>query len=154
MKNRLTHLFATFFYAGYFRYSPGTCASLFAVFMWFFIPQKWFFYKVAATVFMFIGGVYSAGQIEKKAGEKDPSIVVIDEITGMWATLSMLPYLKFPQNYLTIAITFVLFRFFDITKFPPIKKLENIGGGFGIMSDDLLAGLYTAVVINLVRLVS
>lgn len=87
-------------------------------------------------------GVLSATQIEKDLG-KDPGIVVIDEIVGQWIALLFLPY-----SLTSVIGAFILFRLFDILKPYPIKKLEGIKTGWGIMIDDVMAGVYANLVMQ------
>ena len=83
-------------------------------------------------------GVYAADYMEKNSGTKDPGVVVIDEISGFLLTMA-----GSPVNLYYLASGFVLFRFFDILKPPPVRQAERIfPGGAGIMIDDLLAGCY------------
>jgi phosphatidylglycerophosphatase A len=91
-------------------------------------------------------GVAAASRIERAAGRKDPSIVVIDEVVGMLVALWALPF----QAGEALA-AFLCFRLFDIVKPYPIRRLERQPGGWGIMLDDVLAGLYANAVIRLGR---
>jgi phosphatidylglycerophosphatase A len=76
--------------------------------------------------------------------------VVIDEVAGMWLALLLLPKIQRPNHIPMILLAFLVFRFFDITKIYPIKNLERLGGGFGIMIDDIAAGIFTAIAVNLI----
>jgi phosphatidylglycerophosphatase A len=87
---------------------------------------------------MFQGGAHATA---------DPSIVVIDEIVGVWIALWMLPY-----SFVVIALAFVAFRAFDIVKPPPARQLERIPNGWGIMLDDVAAGLYANLAVRAVLL--
>ncbi len=91
-------------------------------------------------------GVYTSHQMEKKFGN-DPSIVVIDEIVGMWISLFMLP-----KNILVGTMAFLLFRVYDIIKPPPARKLEHQNKGWGIMLDDVAAGIYANVTMRILIL--
>ncbi len=151
MKNRLSTIIATFFFVGNAPVSPGTVASLVALALWFCFPNEWYIWKAIGTIILIIVGVVTAGKIEKQKDEKDPSMIVIDEVAGMWLTMTLLPGVYFRKDIWMVISAFALFRFFDISKFPPINKLENLHGGWGIVADDLLAGIYAAVFINIVR---
>lgn len=94
---------------------------------------------------MLVAGAYSALHIEKATGKKDNQIIVIDEIAGVWLTLSIIP----AGTYYLIA-GLLLFRLFDIWKPYPIRKLEQLKHGYGVMIDDILAGLYAGGVILIV----
>jgi phosphatidylglycerophosphatase A len=108
---------------------------------------------LAALAIVLIVGVAAAGKTEKDLGIKDPSCVVIDEVLGMGVAL-----LWVPRTWPFLIMGLVLFRIFDIWKPPPIKKLEKLPGGWGIMLDDLLAGLYACLWLHigdwLIRLIA
>ena len=86
--------------------------------------------------FVFLAA-WTSGISGRLLGRNDPREVVVDEVAGLLLTLCFLPL-----NWLTFALGFVLFRVFDIAKPFPIKKLEKIRGGWGIVLDDLMAGIY------------
>lgn len=90
-------------------------------------------------------GIWAASRAEKLLGKKDPGKVVIDEISGqLIALLPVLPWLD--PGWSSITIAFVTFRFFDIVKPYPARRLEKLESGLGIMSDDVVAGAYAGVV--------
>jgi phosphatidylglycerophosphatase A len=93
-------------------------------------------------------GTWAATRVEKLSGRKDPGIVVVDEVAGQLTALLFLPF--YATNLWLVVAGFILFRLFDIWKPYPIRRLESLGGGLGIMADDLLAGLYAAVLLSLV----
>ena len=94
---------------------------------------------------LFALGVYVADDLAKEWG-KDPRRIVIDE----YATL-LIPLYFTPPRILPLVVTFLLFRFFDVVKPPPIRNLENIKGGWGIMLDDLGAAVVTAIIVIILR---
>ena len=83
---------------------------------------------------------------ENGVNDKDPSFVVIDEFAGMWISLLI------SDQLFLIIISFLLFRFFDITKFVGINKIEKLNGSLGIMLDDIVAGIYTLMIIFFIKL--
>ena len=87
----------------------------------------------------------SAGKVERLSGSKDTRVIVIDEFTGMLLSLYLLP-----ARIGYISSAFLLFRFFDIVKPAPIKRLEKLHGGLGIMLDDLMAAVYTNLVLQFI----
>jgi phosphatidylglycerophosphatase A len=93
-------------------------------------------------------GTWAATRVEKLIGRKDPGIVVVDEVAGQLVALFFLPFYR--AGLPMVVAGFILFRLFDIWKPYPIRKLESLGGGLGIMADDLLAGLYAAISLSLV----
>jgi phosphatidylglycerophosphatase A len=88
-------------------------------------------------------GTISSGKVAKESQSEDPSYVVIDEFAGYLTSVAFLPL-----NWQVLAAGFVLFRFFDILKPPPIRQAEKIGGGLGIMLDDFLAGIFSNLLIR------
>ncbi|MCU1264684.1 MAG: Phosphatidylglycerophosphatase A-like protein [Acidobacteria bacterium] len=93
-------------------------------------------------------GIWAATRTEKLAGRKDPGKVVIDEVAGQ--LIALLPVLPFAPEWLSIVAAFLLFRLFDIVKPYPARRMENLESGLGIMSDDLVAGAYAAVVTSVI----
>mgnify|MGYP001153929259 CR=1 FL=1 len=129
-------IIATVFFIGYFPFAPGTVASVFAM------AVLWLF-KLSDRVVLFmlivffILGVLASEKIEKKLEKKDPSCIVIDEFTGYLTAVAF-----FTLNWQVLVAGFILFRFFDILKPPPIRQIERkLRGGLGIMIDDMIAGL-------------
>ncbi len=157
---------ATCFGLGYIEPGPGTWTSLAAALVWFPIarltPQfTWQAFSigtatlVAALLVTFVG-IPASTTVARESGRKDPGFVTIDELAGQWFALAVLPYAMFVANELhhrpvwshwtrdltlyTVA-GFALFRLFDIWKPFPVRKLEQLPGGTGIMVDDLAAGV-------------
>ena len=125
---------------------PGTCGSLVAVLLapWCFMPLSlpW---QLAVLTLIFFVGAWAAGRAEQILGEKDPGQVVVDELLGQW--IAIMP-LGAVVNVWQLLAAFVLFRAFDIAKPWPIKASETwLPGGFGVMLDDLIAGLDAAAVL-------
>ena len=139
----LAYFFATGFGTGYMPLAPGTAGSLLALLLYFFFPLTAFTWLIIAVIFLGIG-VWSGGFVEKEKG-KDPGIVVIDEMVGQWFALLFLP-----PSYLILIMSFLLFRVLDIIKPYPTKKLELIKGGSGIMLDDIMAGIYTNIILQII----
>lgn len=110
---------------------------------------------IVLNVVLFVAGVWSAGRTCKIMGLDDPRAAVIDEISGQLIALTPLAFLETVSIPMVI-IGFLLFRLFDIFKPYPIRKLEHLPGGFGVMCDDVLAGVYAAVLLwlgHLARLI-
>jgi phosphatidylglycerophosphatase A len=132
----INFLIATFFGIGKIPLAPGTWASLAAAPCWYFLMDRPLV-QVGALVGVFFLGVLTTGILEKSMGEKDPSCAVIDEVLGMGVAL-----VGIPKEWPFIIMAVILFRIFDIWKPIPIRRLEKLPGGWGIMTDDLMAGLY------------
>jgi phosphatidylglycerophosphatase A len=143
---RIIHfLTATGFGMGYSPIAPGTAGSLLAsIFAYFILSGDAVLLSIMTFLFFFIG-VYSSTYVEKDLSREDPSIVVVDEMVGMWISLIFIPPLWW--KYL---IAFTLFRFFDIIKPFPVNKLQNLPEGWGIMLDDVGAGIYALLATHIV----
>jgi phosphatidylglycerophosphatase A len=142
MKKKILFLIATGLGSGYSPVIPGTAGSLLALLLIYFIPLDDIIW-LAVVIIFFVIGLWSSNVVEKET-EKDPKIVVIDEIVGQWIALLFLP--KILWIYLA---GFILFRLLDILKPFPIMEMEEFEGGTGIMLDDVVAGIYTNVALNL-----
>jgi phosphatidylglycerophosphatase A len=127
-------LFGTGLYTGYIPIMPATFASLLAVPLVLLLARSVMLYALV-TVLVFFLGVYLATDLEKLWG-KDAGRITIDEICGMLVVFFYIrPTLK------ALVIGFILFRAFDILKLPFVKKVENLKGGWGVMLDDVIAGV-------------
>jgi phosphatidylglycerophosphatase A len=142
MISKFVKLIGTGFGTGYFPVAPGTAGSLAALILIFLFPLTHLAWLVISSV-VFIGGIWISGLIESDT-RKDPSEVVIDEFVGQWVSLLFLP--RHPAIFIA---GFFLFRIFDIIKPFPANISQNINGGLGIMLDDLLAGIYTNLCLQL-----
>jgi phosphatidylglycerophosphatase A len=135
---------------GYTPKGGGTVAAVCCCIAWYFAwagGHNHYWAQVLVTILILLIGVYSAGKMEEFWG-KDSYRIVIDEVAGMCLTL-----LFIPVRWQYIAVGLVLFRFFDIAKPLYIRKMERIGGGWGVMMDDMLAGLYANLLLQIVVLV-
>ena len=146
-------LIATFFGTGYMKPGPGTWASMAAVLLWaaawgLHISKPVLLAALLGGIALAIGfGVPAATIAERESGRHDPGFVVIDEVAGQWIAL-----LGCPGDWAHGLIALVLFRLFDITKPFPIRRLERLPAGWGIVFDDVAAGLYALVVSSVVRI--
>lgn len=148
------NLIATGFGSGYSPIAPGTAGALLAMLIWWGYSFL-FSHSISIPIFTFIvivvftiAGIWSSSIVEKYWGE-DPSRVVIDEMVGTWIALLAVPE---GAHWGYMLAAFVLFRFFDIVKPLGVKKMESLPSGFGIMADDILAGIYGFITIYLYRL--
>ena len=131
---------------GYIRKGAGTVAAFMGCIAWYFIQVRGVnaLFDVLAILVLTLLGIWSATMVETEWG-KDSNRVVIDELLGMWISVFLIPAeLKY------IALAFVLFRFFDIVKPLYIRKAEALPGGWGVMADDVLAGVYSNILMHLV----
>jgi phosphatidylglycerophosphatase A len=136
-------LIATFGGVGLSPKAPGTMGSLAALpFAWFILAYGGVIALLTAIVLVFAVGCWAAAVYERESGDKDPGSVVIDEVAGQWLAL-----LAAPLEPAAFAIGFLLFRLFDIIKPWPVRVFDQrMGGGLGIMVDDIIAALFPLVV--------
>jgi phosphatidylglycerophosphatase A len=109
--------------------------------------------ELAAVVVITLVGIWAASRTEKLSGRKDPGKVVIDEVAGQFIALIPVPFM-FDAFWWPAILAFVLFRFFDIVKPYPARRLESLESGLGIMADDIVAGVYAAIVVALAVVIS
>ncbi len=147
--DRLIVAIATGMYSGLIPKAPGTWGSLFALLPWYFCRNLSLYHYLILLISLFILGFFSAGSAEKILDQPDPGCIVIDEILGMFITLTLAP--NHPAAWIT---GFLLFRFFDIVKPFPVSWLDtHLHGGIGIMMDDVVAGLYALICLQVIWLV-
>ncbi|HTS64276.1 MAG TPA: phosphatidylglycerophosphatase A [Candidatus Acidoferrales bacterium] len=145
-KSKLAVLLATWFGCGYSPAAPGTAGSLAALALGVVLHEflglaGWHFLVLAAI--LLIPAVWAAGVTANLKGLKDPQIVVIDEVIGQWIALAGARHLNWAGYIAALA----LFRLFDVWKPPPVRQLEALPGGLGINADDVMAGIYAALVL-------
>jgi phosphatidylglycerophosphatase A len=142
----LARVIGTWFFLGYVPKAPGTAGSLGA------IAIAWLLHTYAGVppagfavyALLLLGPAsFAAGRVAQDTGLKDPQIVVVDEVVGQWITLGGATTLTW-KSWIA---AFLLFRAFDIWKPPPVRQLERIPGGAGIVLDDAMAGIYAALVL-------
>ena len=133
---------ATFFFLGKLPFAPGSWGSLGALLLWLLLPIS-FSIHLSVIVFLFVLGVYSSNKMAKYLNDHDPSEVVIDEAVGMGISLFMLPH-----SFGLYLLAFCLFRIFDVLKPSFIYRVQDLPGGWGIMLDDVLAGLFTLAIVH------
>jgi phosphatidylglycerophosphatase A len=142
-------LLATGFGVGYSPIAPGTLGTLIAIPVYYFlstIPSP--LYEITLIAFLFLS-VWISENAEIFFGKKDDTRIVIDEMIGF-----LIAMLWVPKTTRFIIIGFFLFRFFDILKPFPIRGLEKrLKGGFGVVLDDVLAGVYANIILEIVRLI-
>lgn len=143
-------IIASIFGIGYIRKGGGTVAAAFAVLIWWLLFKKdgtQFALQVVLTSLVIGLGIWAGNVVEKDWG-KDSYRVVIDEIAGMFVSV-----LFVPLEWKWLLIGFVLFRFFDIAKPLYIRRMEAFKGGWGVMLDDVLAGIYANIVLQVIILI-
>ncbi len=139
--------FAEAYPIGHSKYAPGTMGSLIGVFIGSFLILNLDikFYLIFTFVFLIIS-YFLCDAHWKLYNKKDPKEIVVDEISGQFiAILGCVHSENSTYIFLSLLLSFILFRFFDITKVGPIKKFEKLPNGIGIMADDIVAGLFAFV---------
>ena len=150
MRHRISIAIASVFHIGFIPGAPGTYASVATTLLFLFV--HWHFRIVpalhlSAVCLITLVGVLTASDASRSSGIEDPSFVVIDEAAGQ-----LLTFLFLPVNAINLILGTLAFRCFDIWKPYPIRKLEPLGYGVGIMADDLLAGVYANLVLQILNL--
>ena len=146
-RNPAAFLIATWFGSGYAPKAPGTAGSLAGLLIG--VALHYAGYGrgtlLALTVVLLAPGIWSASVVAKGTNTTDPQIVVVDEVLGQWITLAGAATF----NWKTYVAAFALFRLLDMWKPAPARQLESLPGGWGIVADDVMAGLYGALAIFL-----
>jgi len=144
--NAAARVISTWFCCGYAPVGPGTAGSLAAIIIAWLLHEYAGLPPVAFVILaavLAIPGTWAADVTARELGKKDPGMVVVDEVVGQWITLAGATQL----NWKSWLAAFVLFRLFDIWKPPPVRQLEKLPGGIGIVADDAMAGIYGAMVL-------
>ena len=134
---------------GYIPFASGTFATLLALAL--FYPIRWLNVSSRPEVFWLAGiilattalAIWSADVAERTYGEKDSHKIVIDEIVGFFVSMVFVPF-----RWKEVAAAFVVFRALDVLKPTPIRQSQRLPGGWGVVADDLLAGIYTCVIVH------
>ena len=141
----LSKTIATFFGAGYFPLAPGTFTSFVVILLYkYFLADLSIFSYLGMALVIYIIGVWASSSMASEMQTEDPQNIVIDEVLGQLLALFMLG----PTWGLVLA-SFFLFRLFDIAKPLFIKKAETFKSGWGIMLDDIMAGMYASIILNI-----
>jgi len=148
-------ILGTVFGAGYFPKSPGTFGTFVAVVTYYFLPAqifdfsdaKIFTYSFSILSILSLISVFICTQAEKTMGHDDGKIV-IDEYFGYFFSILFLP-----KTMLVIVLSFIFFRIYDILKPPPIYQIQSLKSGWGIMADDVLAGIFANISIRIVLMI-
>ena len=150
MKKGISILFATVFYIGYLPGARGTYASIVTTVLYFLAFRT--FHGISPVIHLgffsliTVAGIATANVASKYFGQNDPQVVVIDEVAGQ-----LLTFLFLPVTWVNLCLGTLFFRTFDIWKPYPIRKSEILEHGVGVMADDLIAGVYANLVLQLIR---
>ncbi|WP_242462897.1 phosphatidylglycerophosphatase A family protein [Persephonella atlantica] len=144
-KLMIAYFLSTGFFAGKSPIAPGTVGTLVGLIpiliYWTKGGQYQLLNQISITVAVFLIGIWASTVVVESYKEKDPDYVVIDEIAGY-----MVAMIGFTPTWQHLLLAFVVFRFFDIVKPPPVRFFEKLPSGFGVMADDVVAGIYTWIV--------
>ncbi len=135
---------SSFFYIGYLPFIPGTFASMAGVLLFYLIRYNTAIH-VLLTLLLIIFGLWVTGKQEQVLKRKDPSCIVIDEVCGMLLSLIFIPF-----DLKLVVFAFFIFRILDTLKPYPAGALQRLKGSIGIMGDDIIAGVYTNLILQLV----
>src|SRR5215510_14948003 len=136
-------LVATGFGSGYSPIAPGTAGSLVGLVLFWPVASLPAGQVVALTAVVCLLAVAAAHHVARTLGQKDPGLVVADEVAGQWVALLLLPF-----TFGTAVAAFFLFRLMDVLKPWPARDLERLPGGWGIVADDLMAGVYANLLLR------
>lgn len=147
MRSIFKHI-ATIGPVGFFPIAPGTLGTLVALAFVAITNLPVPLYLVLTAIVIAVG-IYASSVVEEITDEKDPGCIVIDEVAGYLVSMAFLPTTVF-----YLVSSFILFRIFDILKPPPLDRLQRLKGGTGVMADDILAGIYTNILLQIWKVLS
>ena len=152
--NKFSEYLSTLFGIGYFPKAPGTAGTLFAAIVYFVLPDYWFYgfqNSIFALIIILIGSIISVFFISKAEDGlgHDNGKIILDEFWGYFIAILFLP-----KTLIIIIAAFILFRIFDILKPEPVDVLQKLPKGWGVMADDIMAGIYANIVLQItIRLI-
>jgi phosphatidylglycerophosphatase A len=139
---------ATGFGAGFSPVAPGTAGTLVGLLLFWPLRQLPLVAQLGVLALVSLLGTWGADLVARREGRKDPGLVVVDEVVGMWISLLFVPF-----SWFTVVLGFFLFRFMDVVKPFPARQFESLRGGWGIMADDVMAGIYANLALQAILLV-
>ncbi len=141
-------LLGTWFGCGYSKVAPGTVGTLGALPFAYLLHTLGIVPYWVGTVLITLLGVWASGRVAAELGVEDPQSVVIDEVSGTLIAIGLASGLAFREDFVLFGIAVALFRFFDIVKPGPIDSIQSLPKGWGIMADDVLAGVAAGQIAN------
>lgn len=146
--NKIIIFFSSIFGVGYLKYVPGTFGSLIGFLLWMlFVPNRYIF-QIFLLIVVFVISVLFSSIAEAIYNKKDDQRIVIDEVVGSWFSIAFLP-----KALIILFFGFLLFRIFDIRKPLFIKKLQKLKGGFGVTLDDITAGIFVNIILQVIMVI-
>ena len=148
--NKIISIFTTLFGIGYSPIAPGTICSIFSiVFLYFLIKFVSYSFSIIIFLIIFFTSLKFIQKYSDLLKSQDSSTIVVDEFLGIFFIILFYDYLKFTNDFIMFLLILILFRFFDILKIFPINWVDkNIKNSFGVILDDLIAGVYCVLVIS------
>ena len=147
----LSKTITTLFGAGYIKYAPGTIGSILTVLIWLLIYTAFGqIYFLGLFVILTLSSYYFIQEYLRVFNKKDPQEIIIDEFIGISIPLL---FVSSSQSYFEILLVFVSFRIFDIFKIYPVNKAEMLDGPIGIILDDVIAGIYTLIILLIFQII-
>jgi len=147
----LSKTITTLFGAGYIKYAPGTIGSILTVLIWLLIYTAFGqIYFLGLFVMLTLSSYYFIEEYLRVFNKKDPQEIIIDEFIGISIPLL---FVSSSQSYFEILLVFVSFRIFDIFKIYPVNKAEMLDGPIGIILDDVIAGIYTLIILLIFQII-
>jgi phosphatidylglycerophosphatase A len=141
----LVKVISTVFFIGYLPLIPGTFGSIVGVGLFYLLKSASSLTYFLTIFSVIVLGLITSGQMEKLLNKKDPGCIVIDEVAGMLLALSFMPY-----DFKIILLGFIIFRILDTLKPFPAGRMQYLRGSLGVLADDLIAGIYTNLVLLLI----
>jgi phosphatidylglycerophosphatase A len=142
--DKIYNIFASWFFLGRIPFAPGTFGSLGAMPLFLLLQNHWIIY-IIVLIFLVFFSIPSSNYIERKLNKKDPSSIVIDEVIGQLVALLFIS----DKSFFTVFLSFSLFRLFDIIKPPPAQLMQSLYGGYGVIMDDIVSGVYANLVLRI-----
>jgi len=155
---KITNLFVSLFYSGYFKKYPGTFGSFISILILFpIIKYKLLSFEIFLIIFLliFLLSLFFISKFSSYTNSHDSGIIVIDEFLGVYLILIFYDFLFINNDILTIILIFVIFRFFDITKVFPANIIDKkMNNSLGVLLDDIVAGVYTISILVVLNVFS
>jgi phosphatidylglycerophosphatase A len=146
--NKIVIFFSSVFWLGYIKYASGTFGSLAGVLFWALFVPDIYILQIFVLVAIFIISVLFSSLAENIYNKNDDRRIVIDEVAGVWVSVAFLP-----KTFTFLFLGFLLFRIFDIGKPLFIGEVQKIKGGLGVTIDDVIAGIFTNVILQIFKIV-
>jgi phosphatidylglycerophosphatase A len=144
--NKIILFFSSILGVGYIGFAPGTFGSLVGVLIWILFVPNIYLFHIFLLLIMSVNSILFSSLAENIYYEKDNQRIVIDEVTGLWFSVAFLP-----KTFIFLFLGFFIFRLFDIKKPLFIKRFQNFKGGLAVTVDDVIAGIFVNVILQVVR---